>query len=227
MRLVFFKILFMVFFLLPSLAYAGQLEDGQTALNEGDYQTAMKLLEPLADQGNAEAQFQLALMYKMGTSLKRTDGEAFRWFRRAAIQAEISDGGVKALTERDLPANQKAAALLLMAEWREAVKNREVCAQLEKAGDSLTQPREIDHWIYFDETAQREKFRKRSVEMGFQTIKETDTPDHEKRYGIRINRVDLPSYDGIDTVTLPLFRLALEFEGEYDGWETEVIRSKK
>jgi TPR repeat protein len=48
------------------VAAAGQLEDGVAAYQLGDYETAMQLLRPLAEQGNAEAQFTIGQMYENG-----------------------------------------------------------------------------------------------------------------------------------------------------------------
>ena len=45
---------------------AGPFEDGIAAYSRGDYPTAMGLLRPLADQGNASAQSYLGFMYLYG-----------------------------------------------------------------------------------------------------------------------------------------------------------------
>jgi len=44
-------------------AVAGQLEDGLKAYKQDNYETALRLIRPLADQGNAEAQFNLGRIY--------------------------------------------------------------------------------------------------------------------------------------------------------------------
>jgi uncharacterized protein len=40
-------------------AAAGELDDGQAAIERGDYATAMRILRPLADKGDAKAQYNL------------------------------------------------------------------------------------------------------------------------------------------------------------------------
>lgn len=95
--------------------------------------------------------------------------------------------------------------LLPTEEERQTIENRKVCEVLQSHGDSLEQPREIDHWIYFREPRQREEFQLRVAEMGFQTRGLPDSPSREAAYGVQIYRVDVPSYDQIDEVTLPLF----------------------
>ncbi len=48
--------------------------------------TAFQLFRPLADQGVAEAQFNLGLMYDGGHGLPQNQAEAVRWYRKAADQ---------------------------------------------------------------------------------------------------------------------------------------------
>ena len=68
------------------LTVAGPLEDGVTALDSGDTATALQLLRPLADQGNAVAQFVLGTMYVGGRGVRQDYAEAARWYRLAAEQ---------------------------------------------------------------------------------------------------------------------------------------------
>ena len=42
----------------------------------------------LAEQGDADAQFEVGWMYAHGTGVSRNDGEAARWFRMAADQGD-------------------------------------------------------------------------------------------------------------------------------------------
>jgi uncharacterized protein len=66
------------------VAAAGQLQDGRTAFQHGDYATAMRLLRPLADQGNAVAQSYLGDMYPSGEGVPQNYAQAVHWYRRAA-----------------------------------------------------------------------------------------------------------------------------------------------
>ena len=65
---------------------AGPLEDGVGAYKRGDYTTALRILRPLADQGNAEAQFWLGAMYEHGQGVAHDYREARHWVRLAAEQ---------------------------------------------------------------------------------------------------------------------------------------------
>ncbi|MFN0041869.1 MAG: tetratricopeptide repeat protein [Alphaproteobacteria bacterium] len=68
------------------MALAGPREDGVAAYVRGDYATALKLLRPLADQGDAGGQFHLGRMYYTGYGVPQGYAEAVKWFRKAAEQ---------------------------------------------------------------------------------------------------------------------------------------------
>ena len=71
---------------LPPLVHAGVLEDGHAAFEQGDYQIALGLWRPLADQGDADAQYHLGIMYASGRGVIRDHGTAVIWYRKAANQ---------------------------------------------------------------------------------------------------------------------------------------------
>ena len=52
-----------------------QFQQGFEATERGDYQTAFKLWLPLAEQGDAKAQFNLGVMYGNGLGVKQDDLE--------------------------------------------------------------------------------------------------------------------------------------------------------
>jgi TPR repeat protein len=84
--------------LLWPLAALADFQAGLEAYYRGDYAAALREWRPLAEAGNAEAQFHLALMYRNGEGVPKDDREAARWYRRAAEQgfvlAQIALGGM-------------------------------------------------------------------------------------------------------------------------------------
>ncbi|MBI5242835.1 MAG: SEL1-like repeat protein [Elusimicrobia bacterium] len=66
------------------------LDDAAAAYEAGKYEDAFDLLRPLARQGNAAAQNQLASMYALGQGVERDDAEAVKWLRRSAEQGYAS-----------------------------------------------------------------------------------------------------------------------------------------
>lgn len=51
-----------------------------------DDATAVEMLRPLAEQGDADAQLNLGLMYKIGEGVPQDYAEAAKWYRKAADQ---------------------------------------------------------------------------------------------------------------------------------------------
>jgi TPR repeat protein len=62
---------------------------GMAAFKQGDYATALKHFRPLAEQGNARAQFNLGVWYRLGHGVAQDYAEALRWFRLAAEQGYV------------------------------------------------------------------------------------------------------------------------------------------
>ena len=61
---------------------------GVDAYYSGDYATALKEWEPLAEQGLAQAQYNIGLMYHNGQGVPQDYKEAAKWYRRAAEQGD-------------------------------------------------------------------------------------------------------------------------------------------
>lgn len=71
--------------------HSNDFDKGFAAYERGDYQAAVRQWRPLAQNGDAKAQFELGLMYRYGLGVDRDYGEAVKWFRRAAEQG--NEGG--------------------------------------------------------------------------------------------------------------------------------------
>ena len=65
-------------------------QKGLDAYNNGDYATALNEWRPLAEQGNADAQFNLGQMYANGRGVPEDDREAVKWYTLAAEQGDAS-----------------------------------------------------------------------------------------------------------------------------------------
>ena len=69
---------------IPGAAVAGPL--CIVARQRNDYATEYRLLRPLAEEGNAAAQYGLGIMYENGHGVEQDHAEAVKWFPRAADQ---------------------------------------------------------------------------------------------------------------------------------------------
>lgn len=72
---------------LPAVSASGQdFDKGLAAAKSGDFATALREWTPLAEQGDASAQYNLALMYRNGRGVIQDDKTGVRWYTLAAEQ---------------------------------------------------------------------------------------------------------------------------------------------
>lgn len=74
--------------LLPMGAFAQDFNKGGIAYQAGDYAAALKEWKPLAEQGNAGAQYNLGAMYEHGEGVIQDYAEAAKWYRFSAEQGD-------------------------------------------------------------------------------------------------------------------------------------------
>lgn len=106
----------------------------------------------------------------------------------------------------------------------QGIRNRRVCQSLEEHGDQLVELREIDHFCYFPSESARQAFLDEVLVLGYE-IRELNQSDscEDLPYLAHLCRNDIPSYEGIDSITLPLFKAARKHQGDYDGWGCTAI----
>jgi TPR repeat protein len=61
-------------------------DEAMAAFAKKEYAAAVKLFRPLAEKGNALAQYRIAMMHKMGLGVSKDQKEAKKWSRLAAKQ---------------------------------------------------------------------------------------------------------------------------------------------
>jgi TPR repeat protein len=69
-----------------SVATAQDFDKGYVAAQAGDFATALEEWRPLAQQGDASAQYNLGWMYEFGKGVPQDYAEAAEWYRLAAEQ---------------------------------------------------------------------------------------------------------------------------------------------
>ena len=67
-------------------------EAGVDAYQAGDYKTALKEFRPLAEQGLADAQYNLAWMYEHGEGVTQDYKKALKWYQLAVEQGDATAG---------------------------------------------------------------------------------------------------------------------------------------
>ena len=75
-----------ILLLAPLAAVYADFQSGQDAYSSGDYETAIAEWQPLAEAGNADAQFGMGLLYANGFGVMMDDASALKWYGMAAEQ---------------------------------------------------------------------------------------------------------------------------------------------
>ena len=89
---------------------AGPFEDAETAANNGDYATALRLFGTLAGQDNTYAQRRIAIMYIKGQGVPQDYAFGMRWLRIAADKGlAVAQNEVGILYQQGLGAERNDA----------------------------------------------------------------------------------------------------------------------
>lgn len=97
---------------------AGPLEDADAALKRRDYTTAVRLNRPLAEQGDANAQYNLGVFYDNGLGVPQDKVRAYMWFNLSAAQGREGAAAFRDLIARRMTPAQTAEAQRLAREWK-------------------------------------------------------------------------------------------------------------
>ncbi len=73
----------------PAAPAAAGFEEGKQAAMRGDYAAAHREWLPLAEQGHADAQFLLGLMYREGRAVPQDLARSAVWLEKAALQGQV------------------------------------------------------------------------------------------------------------------------------------------
>lgn len=86
---IFTQVTAMIFFAVSAAAQAG-LQEGINAYRYGNFAVALKELKPLAEKGDAKAQWYLGNMYSDGNGVTQSHKKAASWYRKAAEQGNAA-----------------------------------------------------------------------------------------------------------------------------------------
>ena len=63
-----------------------KLRQAIDAFNKGNYQISFDIFKPLAEEGNAKAQFHLGFLYRIGQAVNQDYDQAYHWYLLSANQ---------------------------------------------------------------------------------------------------------------------------------------------
>ncbi|MDH2431976.1 tetratricopeptide repeat protein [Pokkaliibacter sp. MBI-7] len=143
-------------FLLPALAavwlslgtsasYAASLEVGSEAFQQQDYSKALQHLQPLAEQGNADALYLLAQMYEKGTGVPLDKEKAKVYYQGAASQGNMDAlNALRSLKNEDY--RKELDALLPRAKAGDAEAQNRLGKMYEFGQGTERSPEQAFHW---------------------------------------------------------------------------------
>jgi hypothetical protein len=108
-------------------------------------------------------------------------------------------------------------------EWQ-IIQNHHACDMLKEQGDNLRLERAIEHKMYFNSDEKRKEFIDLISAEGFTVQKELEPTEDQEIYGLQFYRIDKPFYYDIDELTIKLIDLGNSCEGQYDGWESSLVK---
>ena len=102
--------------------------------------------------------------------------------------------------------------------------NNTLINALIKNGDNLNKPRSLKHWTLFKTQSDAEKFSKIIESIGYKLIC-IDKVLKDDIYKVQFERTDIiGNVDVISKITFDLLKIAKEFYGKYDGWESPITK---
>lgn len=122
-------------------AAADLLGDGAAAYEAGDYGEAAGAWRPLAEGGDAMAQFNLGLLYETGRGVAEDAAQAADWYERAALQGVTQAQFNLALLHQTGRGVEKDGTEALY--WLEVAARHGEGAEQEQAADAAAQLAEI------------------------------------------------------------------------------------
>ncbi len=103
-------------------ANADEFEDAVSAVNRRDYETAYKMIVPLAEKGQAAAQLVLGMMCFKGTGVEKNIVEADKWLIISERSGQEAGKKNRIFVERQMTADQVSQAHQLAKDWLKKIE---------------------------------------------------------------------------------------------------------
>lgn len=110
---------------------------------------------------------------------------------------------------------------------RHLIRNRRQVRELAERGESSGKPRPVDHTLWFSSTDDRTAFAESIAGEGFalhypdEDVLVDAGEGDDVEYGLTISREDTVGVDTMDELVRWLFKEAMRFGGEYEGWHVQ------
>jgi uncharacterized protein (TIGR01619 family) len=106
----------------------------------------------------------------------------------------------------------------------EFILNEKLLVKLKEAGDQLDKERPVNHIIYFTTEADEQCFIPYMLKQHFKMVSKQKTDNIKQPFKLEISRTDKVDLSSISAISIDMKRMAMKCNGEYDGWETLVVK---
>jgi len=117
LNLKFITLILLMGIVCPAFVCADEFEDAVEAVNRRDYETAYKMIVPLAEKGQAAAQLVLGMMYFKGTGVDKNIVEADKWLFISETSGQEAGKKNRIFVERQMNSDEIAKAHQLAKYW--------------------------------------------------------------------------------------------------------------
>ena len=101
----------------PNFVKADELQDAVRVLNNRNFETAYKMLAPLAEKGNAAAQLIVGMMYFKGKGIGKNIVQADKWLLISEELGQEAGKKNRIFVERQMNSDQILKARKLAKSW--------------------------------------------------------------------------------------------------------------
>ena len=113
---------FLFLFSGSSVVFADDFQDGLDAYKRNDYKKAYKLWLPLAEQGIAQAQYTLGVMYVIGKGVPQDYVLAHMWFNLSSSNGVKNGTEGRNMAEKKMSPSQIEKAQEMARNWKPTSK---------------------------------------------------------------------------------------------------------
>lgn len=100
------------------------------------------------------------------------------------------------------------------------IQNRHTMEALVEAGDDLTLPREVEHYLFFQTKSAQERAAAFLSAHGFDLKEAVRDDESDFSYGAVLTKIEPITAEIVEETTALLYDTSLQEHGHYEGWST-------
>lgn len=101
-----------------------------------------------------------------------------------------------------------------------SIQNRHTITALLEAGDDLSIPREVEHYLFFQTKTSMERAVAQLASHGFSVKEYVHDDESDYAYGVVLIKNEMITPEIVEETTTSLYESAMQEHGHYEGWST-------